>query len=242
MLITLRSLLYFLSMSMSIIVFGLTISSVGRLFSLSTRDRLASAWASTNLWLMKNICGLNYRIQGKENLPRDAAIVMSKHQSTWETIALKKILKREQSWILKRELMWLPFLGWAVASIPNIAINRKAGRKAVKQIVEQGIPLLQQGRIIVIFPEGTRTAPGEHHKYGIGGAVLAEKSGYPVVPLAHNAGVFWKRRGLKKYPGTIDVVIGEPIDPKGKKASEIIREVEAWIESQVAQLPSRPEK
>ena len=242
MLVTIRSLLYFLAMTASIVVFGLAMSTIGRLFPLTVRDTLGSAWGATNLWMMKIICGLDYRIHGKENLPRDAAIVMSKHQSTWETLALKKILKREQSWVLKRELMWVPIFGWALASVPNIAIDRKAGRKAVKQIVEQGIPLLEQGRVIVIFPEGTRTAPGEHHKYGIGGSILAEKSGYPVVPIAHNAGIFWRRRSLKKYPGTIDVVVGEPIDTKGKKASQITREVESWIEAQVARLPDRPGK
>ncbi len=241
MLITLRSTIYFFAMSLTVVVFGLAMSTVGRLFPLSVRDRMGASWGSTNLWLMKWICGLGYRIRGAENLPQDAAIVMSKHQSTWETIALKKILKPEQSWVLKRELMWVPIFGWALASVPTIAIDRKAGRKAIKQIVEQGIPLLEQGRVIVIFPEGTRTAPGEHRKYGIGGSILAEKSGYPVVPIAHNAGVFWKRRGLKKHPGTIDVVVGKPIETRGKKASEITREVENWIESEVAKLPQTPE-
>ena len=241
MLITLRSTIYFIAMSLTVVVFGLAMSTVGRLFPLSVRDRMGASWGSTNLWLMKWICGLGYRIRGAENLPQDAAIVMSKHQSTWETIALKKILKPEQSWVLKRELMWVPIFGWALASVPTIAIDRKAGRKAIKQIVEQGIPLLEQGRVIVIFPEGTRTAPGEHRKYGIGGSILAEKSGYPVVPIAHNAGVFWKRRGLKKHPGTIDVVVGKPIETRGKKASEITREVENWIESEVAKLPQTPE-
>ncbi len=240
MLITLRSTLYFIAMSLTIVVFGLAMSTVGRLFPLSVRDRMGAAWGATNLKLMKWICGLDYRIEGAENLPRDAAIVMSKHQSTWETLALKKILKPEQSWVLKRELMWIPIFGWALASVPTIAIDRKAGRKAIKQIVEQGIPLLEQGRVIVIFPEGTRTAPGEHHKYGIGGSILAEKSGYPVVPIAHNAGVFWKRRDLKKHPGIIDVVVGKPIETRGKKASEITREVEHWIEGQVAKLPQTP--
>jgi len=240
MLITLRSILYFIAMSISVVFFGLAMSTVGMLFPLAVRDRLGAAWGGTNLWLMKVICGLDYKIQGKENLPKEAAIVMSKHQSTWETISLKKILKPEQSWVLKKELMWVPVFGWALASVPTIAIDRKAGRKAIKQIVEQGIPLLRQGRVIVIFPEGTRTAPGEHHKYGIGGSILAEKSGYPIVPIAHNAGVFWKRRSLRKYPGTIDVVVGKPIETKGKKASEITREVESWIEAQVARLPKKP--
>ncbi|WP_456407855.1 lysophospholipid acyltransferase family protein [Thiolapillus sp.] len=241
MLITLRSSLYFVAMVLSIGVFGLAIVTIGMLLPLSARDRIAAAWGSTNLWLMKLICGLEYRIHGEENLPQHASIVMCKHQSTWETISLKAIIRPQQSWILKQELMRLPVFGWALAAIPNIPIDRSAGRKAVKQIVERGTELLKQDRTIIVFPEGTRTAPGEKRKYGIGGALLAEKSGYPVVPIAHNAGVFWRRRGLKKYPGAIDVVVGEAFDPKGMKASEITRKVEAWIEAEVEKLPSSPQ-
>jgi 1-acyl-sn-glycerol-3-phosphate acyltransferase len=240
MLITLRSSLYFITMIASITLFGLAIATIGLLLPLSARDRMAAAWGSTNLWLMKVICGLKYRIQGKENLPQHAAIIMCKHQSTWETISLKSIVRPQQSWILKQELMRLPVFGWALAAIPNIPIDRSAGRKAVKQIVERGMQLLEQDRTIIVFPEGTRTAPGEKRKYGIGGGMLAEKSGYPVIPMAHNAGVFWRRRGLKKHPGTIDVVVGEPFSPKGMKASEITRRVEDWIETEVARLPSSP--
>ncbi|WP_456377768.1 lysophospholipid acyltransferase family protein [Thiolapillus sp.] len=240
MLITLRSTLYFLTMVTSITVFGLAIVTIGMLLPLSARDRMATAWGSTNLWLMKVLCGLKYRIHGTENLPQHAAIVMCKHQSTWETIALKAIIRPQQSLILKQELMRLPVFGWALAAIPNIPIDRSAGRQAVKQIVEQGTDLLEQGRVIIVFPEGTRTAPGERKKYGIGGAMLAEKSGYPIIPVAHNAGVFWRRRGLKKYPGTIDLVVGEAFDPAGMTASEITRKVETWIEAEVARLPSKP--
>lgn len=240
MLITLRSMLYFIAMIISIIFFGLAISTVGLLFPLSFRDRLSSAWGNTNLWLMRVICGLKYNIRGAENLPKHAAILMAKHQSTWETISLKGIVHPQQSWILKQELMRIPVFGWALTAIPNIPIDRSSGRKAVKQIVQRGTELLQQDRVIVVFPEGTRTAPGEKTKYGIGGSLLAEKSGYPVVPMAHNAGVFWRRRGLKKYPGTIEVVVGEAFDPKDMKASEITRRVEAWIEAEVEKLPSQP--
>ncbi len=240
MLITLRSLLYFVAMIISIVIFGLAISTLGLLLPLSYRDRLSAAWGKTNLWLMRIICGLKYRIKGEENLPKQAAIVMAKHQSTWETISLKSIIRPQQSWILKQELMNIPVFGWALKAIPNIPIDRSSGRQAVRQIVERGTELLHEDRVIIVFPEGTRTAPGEKTKYGIGGSLLAEKSGYPVIPLAHNAGVFWRRRGLKKYPGTIDIVVGEPFDPKGMKASEITRKVEAWIETEVANLPSKP--
>ena len=237
--ILIRSAVYFVLLILSTIVFGLAMSTVGLLMPLSVRDWLSQSWGRTNLWLMRVICGLKYRIRGADNLPRNAAIIMSKHQSSWETISLKGLLRKEQSWILKRELMWVPIFGWALASVPTIAINRKAGRQALKQVIRQGTELLDGGRLVVVFPEGTRTAPGEKRKYGIGGAMLAEKSGYPVVPIAHNAGVFWKRRGLKKHPGTIDVVVGEPIETKGRKAGEINQLVESWVEARVAELPSR---
>jgi 1-acyl-sn-glycerol-3-phosphate acyltransferase len=240
MLVSLRSSIYFAAMILSIVLYGLGIVTLGMFLPLSARDRMAASWGRSNLWLMKVICGLKYRIHGTENLPRHAAIVMCKHQSTWETISLKAILPPQQSWILKQELMRIPVFGWALAAIPNIPIDRSAGRQAVKQIVERGMELLEQDRVIVIFPEGTRTAPGEKRKYGIGGSLLAEKSGYPVIPIAHNAGIFWRRRGWKKYPGTIDMVVGEAFDPEGMKASEITRRVEAWIEGEVEKLPSRP--
>ncbi len=233
-----RSAVHFLAMVLVTLFFGLAISTVGRLLPLAYRDRWGCAWGRTNLWLMKLLLKLDYRIQGVEHLPRKGpVIVMSKHQSAWETIALRGILAPPQSWVLKRELMWIPVFGWALASVPNIAIDRKAGRKAVRRLLERGVEVLEQGRILIIFPEGTRTRPGERHKYGVGGGLLAERSGAPVVPIAHNAGVFWPRRSFVKHPGTIDVVVGPPMETQGKKATAITREVEAWIEDQVAQLP-----
>ncbi len=150
---------------------------------------------------------------------------------------MRGLFPPEQAWILKRELMWIPLFGWALAAVGSIGINRSSGRSAIKQVIAKGTERLQKGRLVMIFPEGTRVAPGERKRYGMGGALLAEKSGYPIIPVAHNAGVFWRRRGVKKYPGTIQMVIGQPIDTKDKKANEIIAEVEEWIESTVAGLP-----
>ncbi len=240
MIVAIRSAIYFIFMVLTVVIFGLTAATVGRLFPVSVRDAIANAWGTTNMWLLKVICGLDYRVQGSENLPTSAVIVMAKHQSAWETMALRGLITKNQSWILKKELMQVPIFGWALSSVPTIAIDRKAGRRAVNQVIEQGTEFLNQGRIIMVFPEGTRTAPGKSGRYGLGGALLAEKSGYPIIPIAHNAGVFWRRRGLEKYPGTIDVVIGKPISVEGRKASEIIREVEQWIESKLADLPQSP--
>ncbi len=235
--VLLRSSLYFLSLILTTLIFGLGMSTIGLALPLGLRDRMANTWARSNIWFMKWLLGLDYRIQGEEHLPSGPAIIMSKHQSAWETISLRGILPPSQSWVLKRELTWIPVFGWALAAVPNIAIDRKSGRKAVRKIIERGTELLKQGRTIIIFPEGTRTQPGERHKYGIGGGLLAEHSGYPVIPVALNAGVFWPRRSFLKYPGTIDMVVGPPIETKGKKASQITREVEAWIESKMTELP-----
>ena len=192
-------------------------------------------WGSIIIWALGVICKLKYEVTGRENIPEGAGIIFSKHQSAWETLALQQMFP-PQVWVLKRELFWIPVFGWILYFLGSIGINRKAGRKAVNQIVEQGIDPLQHGRWIVIFPEGTRVAPGQRKRYGIGGAVLAERSGYPVIPVAHNSGEYWRRRGLLKKPGTIKVVIGKPIETKGRSAEEINKIAEDWIESTVAQI------
>lgn len=184
-------------------------------------------------------CGVGRQVWGLENLPQNSAfILMSNHQSTWETLALPCIVPQHMSWVLKRELLKIPFFGWGLHLIRPIAIDRSAGRAAVKQIAHQGKALLEDGVSIVIFPEGTRVAPGEKVPYKIGGFVLAAHAGYPVVPVAHNAGESWRRHSYIKYPGTITVSIGKPIATAGLKADAIQQQVEAWIESEKARLPA----
>lgn len=233
-----RSLAYFAVLVVSIVAFGLTLVVGGWLMPVSWREAIGNAWGSFNLWAMKIICGLGYRVTGAGNLKSRPAIIMAKHQSTWETIALRSIVGGHQSWVLKRELMWIPVFGWAMAIMNPIAIDRKAGRRAARQIIEQGARALEAGRTVIVFPEGTRTAPGTRGRYGIGGALLAAHTGVPVVPLAHNAGTFWRRRDVRKLPGTIDVVVGRPIPTSGRRAADIIRDVEAWIEGEMDKLPT----
>jgi 1-acyl-sn-glycerol-3-phosphate acyltransferase len=138
--------------------------------------------------------------------------------------------------------MRLPIFGWGLRFAKSIPIDRSAGRRSVLKVVEQGKQRLDEGRYVMIFPEGTRTAPGERRKYGVGGGVLAERTGAKVIPIAHNAGVFWRRRGVKKFPGTIQVVIGPAIESHGRKAVEIMRDVEEWIEARQAELPLSKDK
>jgi 1-acyl-sn-glycerol-3-phosphate acyltransferase len=144
-----------------------------------------------------------------------------------------------QVWVLKKELMRIPFFGWAIGMVEPVPLDRKAGRRALDELVKAGTDRLERGLWVVMFPEGTRVAPGERGKYRIGGAVLAEKSGHPIVPVAHNSGSFWPRRSLAKRPGVIDVVVGPPIPTRGREPAAIMADVEQWIENEVARLEGR---
>ncbi len=187
------------------------------------------------LFLLRIICGIRYRVVGAENIPKTPSIVLSKHQSAWETLAFQKIFP-PQVWVLKKELLRIPFFGWGLAMTSPIAIDRSSGKAALEQVVEQGRDRLNQGFWVVIFPEGTRIAPGKKGKYRIGGAWLATHTNFQVVPVAHNAGEFWGRNSFIKRPGTITVSIGAPIDPTGMEAGELNAKVEAWIEAEVKRI------
>ena len=234
--ILLRSLLYQLFLVGSSVMLSIAILLAARTKSAQSVSRLARTWGRLNLDALRVICHLDYRLQGFENLPSETAIVLCKHQSAWETIALRALLPLEQSWILKQELMNVPFFGWAMSCLQPIAIDRSAGRRAVAQVIREGERRLNAGRWVIVFPEGTRVAPGTRHPYAIGGALLAERTGYPVVPIAHNAGNFWGRRRFIKHPGTIDLVVGPILDSRGRKATEINATVEQWIETTVDAL------
>jgi len=226
-----RSLLFALGMWLTVVVFAILCLFTFP-FPFSVRYGFLSQWARFNLWWLALTCGVRYQVEGRENIPELNAIIMSKHQSTWETLALQAIFP-PQVWVMKRELLKMPFFGWGLAMLEPIAIDRKARGKARQQLIEQGTERLKNGRWVVIFPEGTRIAPGQKGRYALGGASLAESSGYPVVPVAHNAGEFWPRGQFIKQPGTIQVRIGPAIDSKGKSIEAINAEVEAWIEGQM---------
>jgi 1-acyl-sn-glycerol-3-phosphate acyltransferase len=239
--IYIRSLAYLVFLALSVVIVCGPILVLGGLNLQGAIGWIAHQWGTWNLGALRVLCGLNVRFRGAENLPSEAVIVLCKHQSAWETLALRKFLPPQQTWVLKRELMWVPFFGWALAPYRPIAIDRKAGRQAIKQLLDQGKRWLAAGRWIVIFPEGTRVAPGERAPYAIGGAMLAERTGRPILPIAHNAGVFWPRRSIVKFPGVVDLVIGPLIPTAGRKAQEINAEVERWIEDTVASLPGARE-
>lgn len=229
-----RSLLFTTLMMLSVIVFAIPVMFMCVL-PYKWRYAVARAWADLQLWMLRTICRLDYRVEGTENIPEERTVVLLKHQSAWETIAQLEIFPY-QTWVLKRELMWLPFLGWGLAFLKPIAINRAARRKAVKQVVEKGMKRLEEGLWVMIFPEGTRMPPGKTKRYGLSGAVLARAAGQPILPVAHNGGDFWPRRGLIKRPGTVTVRIGKPIPTEGRNPEEINRDVQNWIEAQMEEI------
>lgn len=225
--LTLRSSLFWVVFLPSILVCAVLLS-LATVFPISVRVFIIKGWIVLNLAWIKFACGLGYEVEGLENIPENGFIVMSKHSSTWETIALQRFFG-PMVWVVKKELTFIPFFGWGLRAMNAIAINRGTGRKAIKQLIEEGQERMDQGRIVMLFPEGTRVMPGEQKPYKLGGAILAEKTGYSILPIAHNAGEYWPRHSWIKWPGTIKVVIGKPIDPAGKKPNEIIQQVQQWI-------------
>jgi 1-acyl-sn-glycerol-3-phosphate acyltransferase len=199
------------------------------------RYRLISAWSRLVIWLAWLLCGIRWRVEGRRHLPDEPAVILSQHQSAWETLAFQEIFP-PQVLVLKRELLWIPFFGWGLALMSPIAINRSRGMAALREMARQGRERLAQGFWVVIFPEGTRVAPGERHDYQQGGAWLAAQCGVPVVPVAHNAGRLWPRNAFLKRAGTVTVRIGLPIPTAGRDAKEVNAETRAWIEGQQQSL------
>jgi 1-acyl-sn-glycerol-3-phosphate acyltransferase len=230
MLQTFRSLLFLAGMAILTFVFGFG-SLLTVVLPYKMRYRFITTWSACNLWWLRITCGLKYEVIGKENIPEHPCIVMANHQSTWETMAIGPIFP-PLTWVVKKELLFIPVFGWGLALTQPIALNRSAGRKAVGQLVEKGIEKIKAGRSILIFPEGTRTPPGTKRKFRIGGAMLAEQSGAPIIPVAHNSGSFWARKQFTKKPGTIQMIIGPEIATIGKNAEQINKEVYEWIRTQ----------
>jgi 1-acyl-sn-glycerol-3-phosphate acyltransferase len=198
------------------------------------RFRLVRMYAASVLWVLKWSCGLDYRVEGAP-IPEGCHVALWKHSSSWETMAMMVVFPR-QVWVLKRELLWIPVVGLGLRQLHSIAIDRKAGHSAVAQVVEQGKARIDEGDWVMIFPEGTRMPRGETRRYGVSGTLLASETGKFIVPVAHNAGFYWPRRGLRKKPGLVRVVIGEPIAAAGRDVRELNEEIQAWVEATVRTL------
>lgn len=230
--VCLRSVLFALAMLLVLFPFmgGLAVLFV---LPMHARYRLAAFWSRHVIVpLMRLTLGIDYRVEGRANLPEGACVFLAKHQSAWETIAFLDILP-PITFVLKRELLWIPFFGWGLARLPIVSIDRNAGRDALRQVVERGSQRIAEGYSVVVFPEGTRAPVGGQLRYRIGGASLAVAAGVPVIPVAHNAGEFWPRNSFIKHPGEIVVSIGPAIATAGRSAEAVLAETEAWIEAEM---------
>lgn len=211
-------------------------------FPLHYRYALIRYFSYAYIHVLKFVCHIDYVVEGLENLPKDrCGIVLCKHQSAWETFFLP-ILFYEPAVIIKRELLWIPFFGWGLAASEPIAIDRRNKSSAMQQVINKGRKCLEQGRWVLIFPEGTRVPYGEVGHYKLGGPRLAAATGYPVVPVAHNAGLVWPRRKFIKQPGTVHIIIGPMIESEGRTPEEILNRTKGWIESTMLRIDSLVKK
>ena len=229
-----RSLLFTLFQLLFTPPYAVIVCSV---FFLPPRQRfwVIKQWCSANLWAARVLCGIRYRVVGAENIPETTHLILSKHSSTFETLALTEVFF-PVSFVAKRELLWVPFFGWGFALASPITIDRGSGALAMQHMVEQGRARLASGFWIAIFPEGTRIPAGTRSRYKTGGARLAIGMERPILPVAHNAGYLWPKGRWGKRPGTITISIGRPISSAGRDAIELTAEVESWIEAETARL------
>lgn len=234
----LRTLLFTLGQWTLLLGFQLTLPFLPFL-ALGQRYRLLTHWARLTLGWLRLTCGLDFVVHGKEHIPDAPCVVLSNHQSTWETLAFQLIFP-PQVWVLKRSLLWLPLFGWCLAMLRPVAIDRGGHSKALRQVVEQGRERLADGMWMVVFPEGTRMPPGTLGPFNPGGAMLAERAGVAALPVAHDAGTYWPRGSFPIRSGTVEVHVGAPIETAGRKAKAINADAETWIAAQLPGLAGTP--
>ena len=242
LLMPLRVALFYLLLSASAGIWGLLMLIVAPFLSPHWRYTLIIGWWSRMaIWLTKHLVGIRYEVVGRENIPEQVGVILANHQSTWETFFLQQVF-RPQTQLIKKELLYVPFFGWAFALAKPIAIDRSNGRDSLRQLATVGGKRLAEGFWILVFPEGTRVLPGTPVKFSRGGTALACSNNVPVVPVAHNAGEFWPKVGWGKRPGTITVTIGPAMYPKGSAPRSIVelnKRAEQWVNDSMAQITTR---
>lgn len=236
LLTAIRSILFLLWMSITVVPWAIVVL----IFSMFVRGApvywLCAGWLRVAIWGCKVICGVKKRVHGMENLPDGPVILLSKHQSTWETFAYPTIMPRPLCYVFKRELLYIPFFGWAMGRIDMIHIDRSRLTQAWNRVAEQGRKHMAAGNWVIMFPEGTRAPRGGKGTYKAGGTRLAVDTGVPVVPIAVNAARCWPRKSFMVRPGTVDVSIGKPIASEGRTPDELMRDVEQWVEAEMRRL------
>jgi len=235
MLAALRSTLYTVFLVVTVIPYAIGCLLWAPL-SQDWRYRLTIGWPKLALWGARWIVGIRWQVQGLENLPDAPVIVLSKHQSAWETLFFPATMPRQMCFVYKKELHWVPFFGWGLGLLNMIAIDRASGRDAADQVVRLGGQRLREGRWPILFPEGTRTAPGATGRYRVGGALLAARTGTPILPVAHNAGRLWRRKAFIKRPGTVTVSFGPLIHPQNLDVQTLNHRVKDWIEAEMRRI------
>ncbi len=235
----LRTFLFYLLLSSSSFVWCILSVIAMPLLPFRLRYRFViRTWCKLAIWLAKVLVGVRYEVSGQENIPQQPCVILSNHQSTWETFFLSGYFE-PLSQVIKRELLYVPFFGWALALLKPIAIDRENPKAALKQLALQGDACLKRGNWVLVFPEGTRIPPGQLGKFSRGGAALAVNAGLPVLPIAHNAGDFWPKQGWAKFPGTIRVMIGPALHAEGtgpRAIAELNERAHAWVAQAQAQI------
>jgi 1-acyl-sn-glycerol-3-phosphate acyltransferase len=241
---TIRAILFLLFQTISLIVWALLFTAIGPFLPFKKRYWFAMRWPAMNIAMAKAILGIRYQVIGLENLPSSPVVLLSKHESAWETMFYPYYFEHQMCFVLKRELLMLPFFGWSIAMLRMIAINRSKGGAAFTQVLDKGSKaLLEERRWVVFFPEGTRALPGKHIKFKTGGARLAVATNTPVLPIAMNSGDVWPRKSFIKKPGVITVSIGPPLLPDGEDATTLTTKAETWIREEMRRIsPHRPTK
>lgn len=237
----LRSALFLLWMAVTVVPWGIAML----LLSIVARgQRLywpTMGWLRLAIWGARTICGVTHQVSGMHHLPtaaqaNSAVVLAAKHQSTWETFAFPTLMPHPLAYVFKRELLWIPFFGWAMGRLDMIHIDRSRRAEAWNKVAAQGRRLAAEGVWVIMFPEGTRTARGEQGVYKSGAARLAIATGVPIVPIAVSSARCWPRRSFLLRPGRIDISIGPPIAPEGRAPDELMREVETWIEAEMRRI------
>lgn len=235
--LALRAIAFLIFQTVSLMIWATLVVVAGPFMPFNARYRLASQWPKMNIWAARTILGIQYRVIGMENLPDGPAILLSKHESAWETLFYPSIMPRALCFVFKRELLWLPFFGWGISLLRMIAIDRSKGQDAFEQIrVKAQDVMHRQGRWMVFFPEGTRVLPGRHVRFKTGGTRLAVATGVPVIPIAMNSGDLWPRKSFIKKPGIITVSIGPALLPENEDANTLMSKVENWIQQEMRVL------
>ena len=231
-----RSLLFVLFLAVTVVPWALAVVLVSIFVRGPVIYTMCVGWLRNAIWGAKVICGVHARVHGMENLPDGPIVLLPKHQSTWETFAFPGLMPRPLAYVFKRELLYIPFFGWAIGRMDMIHIDRSKRAEAWNKVAEQGKRLMANGHWVIMFPEGTRIPRGKQGTYKSGGTRLAVAAGVPVLPIAVTSARCWPRKTFTLRPGIIDVSIGQPIPSSGREPDELMREVERWIEAEMRRL------